>query len=233
MDEQEALAKNLIKLRKAARLTQLELAEKIKYSNKTISKWERGESYPDIFTLKKIADVYGVTVNDILEGVVPATATYTVVDEKDPKYQFNRAMLIMACALLFCISLVAFFLLTFLVGAGRNESGGVIFSAVTRGGYGYWNFFIYNIPLDALAVFIFLLILHKKASQICLSLILWGLICSIHLSVMQYEQMIALIYLCGVPFQILLATFCRYLNISLRAQEKVKEKEAENESREN
>lgn len=220
MNEQEALAQNLIKLRKASGLTQLELAEKIKYSNKTISKWERGESYPDVFTLKKIADVYGVTVNDILEGIVPAGAALAEVDEKDPKYQFNRAMLIMACALLFCISLVAFFLLTFLVGAGRNAGNGIIISAINAGGYGYWNFFIYNIPLDALAVFIFMLVLHKKASQICLSLILWGILCSIHLSVMQYEPMTALIYLCGVPFQILLATFCRYLNISLRTRGK-------------
>lgn len=220
MDEQETLAQNLVKFRKAAGLTQLELAEIIKYSNKTISKWERGESYPDIFTLKKIADVYGVTVNEILTGIVPESPQYYLVDEKNPAYRFNRAMLIMACALLFCVSFVAFFLLTFLVGAGRTPDGNVIFSAISSGGYGYWTFFVYNVPLDALAVFIFILVVHKKASQICLSLMLWGLLCSIHLSVMQYEQMIALIYLCGVPFQILLSTFCRYLNISLRSRDK-------------
>lgn len=224
MDEQEALAHNLIKLRKAAGLTQLELAEKIKYSNKTISKWERGESYPDIFTLKKMADVYGVTVNDIIEGIVPKSAGLTLVDKKDPKYQFNLAMLIMACALLFCLTLVAFFLLTFLVGAGKTPDG-VIYSAVSAQGYGYWNFFIYNIPLDALAVFVFLLVLYRRADQISLSLILWGVLCSIHLSVMQYEPMIALLYLCGVPFQILLSTFCRFLNISLRSKDmEIKEK---------
>lgn len=43
-EQQAALAANLVRFRKAAGLTQLELAEKLMYSNKTISKWERGVS---------------------------------------------------------------------------------------------------------------------------------------------------------------------------------------------
>ena len=62
----EIVAKNLTELRKSSRLTQVELAEKINYSDKTISKWERGEGLPDVETLKKLADLYGVTVDSIL-----------------------------------------------------------------------------------------------------------------------------------------------------------------------
>ena len=78
-EQQAALAANLVRFRKAAGLTQLELAEKLMYSNKTVSKWERGESVPDIFTLKSIAEIYGVTVNavylrDALEGEIVGDA---------------------------------------------------------------------------------------------------------------------------------------------------------------
>lgn len=223
VDEQEKLGENLVKFRKLSGLTQLELADKIQYSNKTVSKWERGESYPDIFTLQKIADIYGVTVDNILSGVTPKEQETLTLDTKSSKYVFKRGMLIMACALLFCLTLVGFFVLTFLVGAGKREDGSVIISAVSGNvnghmGYGYWTFFIYNIPLDALAIFIFLLAVHKRADQWSLSLIIWGILMSIHLSVMQYEPLTALIYLCGIPFQIFTAAFCRYVNIFMRAK---------------
>lgn len=62
----EIVAKNLIELRKVSGLTQLELAEKLNYSDKAVSKWERAESLPDVETIKKIADLYGVTVDFLL-----------------------------------------------------------------------------------------------------------------------------------------------------------------------
>jgi len=49
-------------------LTQLELAEKLHYSDKAISKWERGESVPDVVTLKVIADLFGVSVDQMISA---------------------------------------------------------------------------------------------------------------------------------------------------------------------
>lgn len=60
----EILAENLTFYRKAAGYTQLEIAEKFNYSDKSISKWERGEGTPDVFVLKKLADLYGISVDD-------------------------------------------------------------------------------------------------------------------------------------------------------------------------
>ena len=57
------IANNLVKSRKNAKLTQLELAEKLMYSDKNVSKWERGDSVPDVVILKQLADIYGITVN--------------------------------------------------------------------------------------------------------------------------------------------------------------------------
>lgn len=63
-NQSEILAENLTYYRKAAGYTQLEIAEKFNYSDKSISKWERGEGAPDVFVLKALADLYGLTVDD-------------------------------------------------------------------------------------------------------------------------------------------------------------------------
>ena len=67
MDElKRIIADNLVAYRKQAHMTQQELATKLNYSDKAISKWERAEGVPDVLVLKAIADLYGVTVNDFL-----------------------------------------------------------------------------------------------------------------------------------------------------------------------
>ena len=62
------IVKNLTYYRKSAGLTQAELAEKINYSDKSISKWESGNGVPDIYILIQLAKLYGVTVNDLVYG---------------------------------------------------------------------------------------------------------------------------------------------------------------------
>ncbi|HPZ00712.1 MAG TPA: helix-turn-helix domain-containing protein [Clostridiales bacterium] len=65
-DVKEIFGQNVLSLRKQANMTQAELGEKLNYSDKTISKWERGEAVPDITVLRQIADVFGVTVDDLV-----------------------------------------------------------------------------------------------------------------------------------------------------------------------
>lgn len=60
------IGKNICEYRKLAGLSQIEFAEKLNYSDKAISKWERGESLPDIIILKQIADLFNITVNDLM-----------------------------------------------------------------------------------------------------------------------------------------------------------------------
>lgn len=62
-DLRATVAKNLADCRKAACFTQLQLAEKLNYSDKAVSKWERGESLPDIAVLCELAELYGVTLD--------------------------------------------------------------------------------------------------------------------------------------------------------------------------
>ena len=71
----EILAENLTYYRKAAGFTQLEIAEKFNYSDKSISKWERGEGVPDVFVLKALADLYGLTIDDFFNEEKKRTNT--------------------------------------------------------------------------------------------------------------------------------------------------------------
>lgn len=63
-----SLGKTLAELRKKSKMTQSELGDKLNISAQAISKWENDSSEPDISTLKKLADIYGVTIADIVDG---------------------------------------------------------------------------------------------------------------------------------------------------------------------
>ena len=60
---EQIVAQNLTDLRKAQKWTQAELAEKLNYSDKSVSKWERGDALPDLKVLKQMADLFGVTLD--------------------------------------------------------------------------------------------------------------------------------------------------------------------------
>ena len=60
------LGTNIMTYRKRQGLTQAGLAEKLNYSDKAVSKWERGESIPDVLTLLQLASLFGVKVDDLL-----------------------------------------------------------------------------------------------------------------------------------------------------------------------
>ena len=70
-DLKPIIAQNIAVLRQAAGMTQMELAEALHYSDKAVSKWERGESVPDISVLKQVADLFGVTVDRLIASGEP------------------------------------------------------------------------------------------------------------------------------------------------------------------
>ena len=62
------VAKNIATLRVAAHLTQFELGEKLSYSDKAVSRWERGEAIPDAYVLLKMSEIFGCTVDYLLRS---------------------------------------------------------------------------------------------------------------------------------------------------------------------
>ncbi len=63
------VGKNLLTLRKNMKLTQMEVAERFNYSDKSISKWEKGESLPSVDVLCELANFYGVTLDDLTKKI--------------------------------------------------------------------------------------------------------------------------------------------------------------------
>ncbi len=71
--KKEVFAKRLVNLRKKKGYTQAELAEKLNVSNKTVSRWETAEGYPDISLLKPLSELLGVTCDELLSDELDYT----------------------------------------------------------------------------------------------------------------------------------------------------------------
>ena len=84
-------ASNIIKLRTGRGLTQAELGAMLNYSDKTISKWERGEAIPDAYVLTQIADIFGVTVDGLLS---PPDRWQPPEEEKKPELSYSIDVII-------------------------------------------------------------------------------------------------------------------------------------------
>ena len=121
-DVKVIFAQNLISLRKQMKLTQIELAEKINYSDKAVSKWERGESIPDVTVLMTIASLFGVTLDFLVSehaepDIVAEQTTYAQTVKKRNRILIT-AITFIAIALLETVVFVA--LLPVLDGIGKN-----------------------------------------------------------------------------------------------------------------
>ena len=183
-DYKRIIANNIAELRKAAPYTQAELAEKLNYSDKAVSKWERGESIPDIAVLKQIADLFGVTVDYLLEEVHPLRGNMESVPRQLKR---NRALITgLACSLVFLIATVAFVLLGLLTELSR-----------------IWLAYVYCVPICSILLIVFNSIWGKKRLNfVFISVLVWSLLASIYLTIGDYSKW--LIFIIGVPGQLII-----------------------------
>ena len=188
MDIKENLATNLIKYRKAHGLTQLELAEKLNYSDKAVSKWERGESFPDLAVMKQIADLYNTTIDTLISKP-------TLDKPKISKNIFKVRLIISLCSvILVWLIAIACFTLSHLVFDNTNHS---------------WLVFIYAVFLSTLISFIYAYAWKAiLINTIILSLLLWSFITALFLTLLlalsSPPTMLWMVYLVGVPIQVLI-----------------------------
>ena len=97
---------NIIKnSREKNNMTQAELAEKLNYSDKSISKWERGDGVPDVIVMNKIAELFGVTLNDLVSDEKPK------LPRKKPHLTNRIIIPLLSVGLVFLIASIAFFVL--------------------------------------------------------------------------------------------------------------------------
>ena len=195
----QILANNLVKYRKLNNLTQYELAEKLSYSDKAVSKWERGESLPDIGILVEVAKLFGVTLD------------YLVKEEhkekvfKGPRKRKYNRYLILGISLL----LVLFVALSVFV----------IISVISSKYYKYqWLVFVYAVPVSMIVWLVMSTVwFRSKYNYIAISVLMWSGLASIHLSCLPFEENTWLMYLLGIPGQIAIVMWSK---IKLKSKEK-------------
>ncbi len=197
MDIKENLAKNLILYRKAYNLTQVELAEKLNYSDKAVSKWERAEAVPDLVVLKQIADIFNITIDKMLHPPVDKI-------EKPHKNISKLRAIICASATVF-VWLIAVCCFSFI---------SLIFPSITE----TWIFFIYAIPISFGVLLCFTYVWGKNLwNSIFASLLCWSFILAVYLSVYVFTdflpQNLWMIFLIGIPLQILVIFLFFYRKI--------------------
>lgn len=181
------ISKNISLLRQNANMTQLKLAEKLNYSDKAVSKWERGEAVPDIKTLLDIADLFGVTV----DYLVRSEHTKSDIKEKTKQYpKYNHWVIILASIVFVWL----FAIITF-----------IVLNAVLDSNPFKWLVFIYAIVISAILWLILNSVWYKnKLNYVIVSLIMWSILVSIYLTLFVFGINLELIYLLGAPGQIII-----------------------------
>lgn len=184
---------NIASYRKRMRLTQAGLAEKLNYSDKAVSKWERGESAPDVLTLVQLAELFDATVNDLLidpnelpanpgpvERVVGKAVERTLKRKPD-----KRIILRLSSLLVWFLALLIFVVLS------------------TMDVPKSWIAFFYALPVDAIV----LLSLRSawkdfRWNQALISVLMWGGLLSIFVSILVFLDInVWKIFLLGIPGQ--------------------------------
>ncbi len=194
MDIKENLAINLVQYRKDAGLTQAELAEKLNYSDKAVSKWERGESVPDLYVLKQIADFYGVTIDLLISE--PSTA------KPKPAYSKSKFRTIVAVCSTMLVWLVATVAFAFI---------NIIIPSITR----TWLAFIYAMPITCIVLLVLTSVWKKKiTTAVIISLLVWTCILAIYLSLLFIlptpPRTLWLMFLIGIPLQVMIIFWSIY-----------------------
>ncbi len=189
----QLIGQNISAHRKRCGLTQAGLAEKLNYTDKAVSKWERGESVPDVMTLMQLADQFDITVDELLqdpnvlpEETTPVQQVMGKVVEKALKRKANKSIILALCSILTWF--VA--LLIYVIAASCGFPQGALA-------------FLYAIPAWAIVSLSLRSAWHDfRGNKLYISAIVWGCLISIHMTVLVIWSInLWRIYLLGIPGQ--------------------------------
>ena len=189
----EVIAKNLVELRKEHKMTQQALAEKLNYTDKAISRWEHAETLPDIETLCRVCEIYGVKFEYLLQREQPTKK------QKNPNIvrANTGSKVVITLTAISTVWLAIIVLYTVLWHLNP------------------WTLFIWGIPLTALTLAICNQVFFSKKvfRIISLSFFLWSLLLGIYIEIMMW-----IIFIIGIPIQAILILL---ENIRLEKSEEV------------
>lgn len=195
------LGTNIATYRKRSGMTQAALAEQINFSDKAVSKWERGESVPDVLTIIELARVFEISVDELLrdhnalpENVGKVEQVMGKAVEKTLKRKADKRIIEKLCSVL--VWFVALF--AFVVCASCNIPK-------------TWIAFFYAFPANCIV----LLCLRSawrdfRSNYLLISGIMWGFLLAIYMTVFLFAGIhIWLIFLLGIPGQIAILLWLR------------------------
>ena len=205
------LGANIVAYRKRSGLTQAKLAGLLNYSDKAVSKWERGESVPDVLTLVQLAELFDTTVDELLRDPdeIPANTGGPIEHamekavEKTLKRKANKRVILGLSSLL--VWFVALFVFVVVSSLDIPRS---------------WIAFLYAIPADAIVQ----LSLRSawgdfRWNKALISILMWGGLMSLYASLKLFVHVdIWKLFLLGVPGQFAVLLWFRMYRKSTREE---------------
>ena len=184
------VAKNLAELRKNNNMTQSDLAQKLNYSDKAVSKWERGESLPGIDVLYDIASLYGVSL-DCLTSEDGIVSEKTNVLKRTVVYKKGLIVALLSISVVWLIATVLH--ICFNIFMGLN----------------LWYFYCWAVPISAILAIIFNAIWGTRKNTFRLvSVLVWTLLICTCLQFLKYDIWIVLT--AGIPLQIAILLWSKF-----------------------
>ena len=184
---------NIAAYRKRLGLTQAGLAEKLNYTDKAVSKWERAESVPDVLTVAALAEVLGITVNDLLtdpnelpEETGAVQQAMERVVEKTLKRKADKKIILGLSSIL--VWSVALFVYVVVSSLDIPNS---------------WLAFFYAVPANAIVLLSLRSAWHDfRWNRALISAIMWGTIASVYATLLVLGGWnVWRIFLLGIPGQ--------------------------------
>ncbi len=183
------IAKNIQSLRQAKGMTQAELAEKLNYSDKSVSKWERGESLPDITGLKGIADLFQVSLDYLVEDE-HREKTYPSKEAADRKKKRNYY--IITATSIFLVAIFASLLF-------------IILAMVFPGTAYPWLCYAYAVPAATIVWLVFNSVwFNPHRNFMIVSIMVWSLLAALYLTFAMQGYKVWPILLLGIPVQVII-----------------------------
>ena len=195
-DIKAIISKNIALLRQRKGITQAELGELLCYSDKAISKWERGESLPDIGVLVKLSEIFGVTLDYLVSENHGAAGD--VAAENEEIIRLERKASKRKHVVITCMSACLVFLLA---------TAGFALEYITGLGCGYrWMHFVIAVPIAAVVLLVLGSIWFSRGFRYTVvSLLMWSVLAAAFLGLLLYCGINAwLLFVLGAPGQIII-----------------------------
>lgn len=200
VDIKPIIAQNIVKLRSDSGMTQIELAEKLNYSDKAVSKWERAESLPDITVLKRIADLFGVTLDYLVTEEHEVKQTPVKQDKK--RITQNHAFITGISILL--VWLIATTVFVIMQSILSNTADPTDFYPL------HWLAFVYAIPVTMIVWLVFNSIwFDRHRNFLIISLLMWTVIAAVYFTLLPLGINVWLIFLLGLPGQVIIVMWSK------------------------